>query len=175
MSARQWIGLGIVALALAASFALPQLEIGGGGEATGPTHGCEGARGDPDERATLCLLNAERRRHGLKPLRQNAALRRAARRHAVDMLERDYFAHESPEGGQPNQRILRAGYRAPHLTGENLAKGEREAGAPSSIVDGWMHSPGHRRNILLPRFAEIGVAVVTEGELAMYVTTFGRR
>ena len=175
MSAKQWIGLAIVALAAVGTFVVPGLQRGGTPEATGPTHGCDGARGDPDERVTLCLLNAERARHGLTRLRRNAALDRAARRHAKDMVERDYFAHEAPDGTGPHQRILRAGYVDPRLTGENLAFGEREAGAPSSIVDGWMHSPGHRRNILRRGFTEIGVAIATDGDRATYVTTFGRR
>jgi uncharacterized protein YkwD len=174
VSARQWIGLAIVALAIGASFAVPQLRTSGN-DPTGPAHGCDGARGDPDEGATLCLLNAERRRNGLRPLRENAALRRAAERHATDMVERDFFAHESPEGTDPHQRIRAAGYRDPRLTGENLANGEREAGAPSSIVDGWMHSPGHRANILRAGFEEIGIAIGTDGDIATYVTTFGRR
>ena len=59
------------------------------------------------------------------------------------------------------------------LLGRTFA--EREAGAPSSIVDGWMHSPGHRRNILRRGFTEIGVAIATDGDRATYVTTFGRR
>ena len=175
MSARQGVGLAIVVAAVAASFAVPRLELGGGPEPKGATHGCAGAREEPDERATLCLLNAERARRGLRPLRADATLRRAARRHARDMAEHDFFAHEAPDGSEPHERILRAGYRDPRLTGENLAKGEREAGAPSSIVDGWMHSPGHRANILRRGFEEIGIAVLEEGDLAMYVTTFGAR
>lgn len=175
MSGRQWIGVAIVAVAIAASFVVPQLELGGGPEPEGPTHGCAGARDEPDERATLCLLNAERKDHGLAPLRTNATLRRAARRHATDMAEHEFFAHEAPDGSDPHQRIRRAGYRDARLTGENLAKGEREAGAPSAIVDGWMHSPGHRANILRPGFEEIGVAIAEDGDTAYYVTTFGAR
>ena len=170
MSAKQAIGLVIVALAAIGTFVIPR---GDGGEPTGPTHGCDAARGDPDERATLCLLNAERGRRDLRPLRSDAALARAARRHARDMAERDYFAHESPDGTGPHRRIVRAGYRRPRLTGENLAEGEAEAGAPSSIVDGWMHSPGHRANILRRGFTEIGIGIATDGEKAIYVTTFG--
>jgi uncharacterized protein YkwD len=173
VSARQVIGLVLVALAAVATFAMPQLRDDGG-EPTGPTHGCERA-GEPDEAATLCLLNAERRARGLRPLRRRAALDRAARAHAQDMRERDFFAHEAPGGTGPHERILRAGYRDPRLTGENLAKGERGAGTASSIVDGWMHSPGHRENILRPRFEEIGVAIVEDGEERIYVTTFGAR
>jgi uncharacterized protein YkwD len=174
VSARQGIGLAIVALAVAASFLVPGIQTGSP-EPKGPTRGCEGARGEPAAGATLCLLNAERGRHGLRPLRQDGRLARAARRHARDMAARDYFAHESPEGTQPHERILRAGYRRPRLTGENLARGEAEAGAPSAIVDGWMHSPGHRENILRRGFEEIGIGIVVEDGEAFYATTFGAR
>jgi uncharacterized protein YkwD len=173
VSARQAIGLVVVALAVGATFVVPR--GGGDPDPTGPTHGCEGARGEPDEMATLCLLNAERRRRDLAPLRRRRDLDDAADAHARDMRDRDYFAHESPEGTGPHDRILRAGYRRPRLTGENLAQGERTAGAPSSIVDGWMHSPGHRANVLRRRFEEIGVAIAEDGDLAIYVTTFGAR
>ncbi|HEV2813556.1 MAG TPA: CAP domain-containing protein [Solirubrobacteraceae bacterium] len=177
MTGRHWIGLALVMLAAAGTLVVPGLQedTGPPGRPTGPTHGCDDARGAPSERPTLCLLNAERRRNGREALRRNPALDRAARAHAEDMAARDYFAHEAPDGTGPHRRILRAGYRDPRLTGENLAFGEREAGAPSAIVDGWMHSPGHRRNILRPGFAEIGIAVVEDGDRAIYVTTFGRR
>jgi uncharacterized protein YkwD len=173
VSAKQVIGLAIVALAAVGMFVVP-VRRGDDPEPTGPTRGCERA-GEPDERATLCLLNAERRRRDLRPLRRRPALDRAARAHAADMARRDYFAHESPEGVGPHERILRAGYRDPRTTGENLAQGERTAGAASSIVDGWMHSPGHRANILRRRFEEIGIAIVDDGDLHVYVTTFGAR
>jgi uncharacterized protein YkwD len=173
VTGRHWIGLAIVALALGASFVVPA--VGPSPEPEGPTRGCPGARDAPARAPTLCLLNAERARHGLPRLREDAALRRAALRHARDMAERGYFEHESPDGTGPHQRILRAGYREPRLTGENLAKGEREAGAPSAIVDGWMHSPGHRANVLRRAFEEIGVGIVVEDGEAFYVTTFGAR
>ena len=172
MSARQAIGLVLVALAAIGTFVAPR--VGGDAEPAGPTHGCEKAA-EPDERATLCLLNAERRRHGLSPLRREATLDRAARAHAADMREHDFFAHDAPDGSDPHQRIRRAGYRRARVTGENLAKGEREAGAASSIVDGWMHSPGHRANILRRGFEEIGIAIAEDGDLQLYVTTFGAR
>ena len=172
MSAKQAIGLVLVALAAVGTFVVPR--AGDDADPTGPTHGCPEAD-RPDERATLCLLNAERRRHDLRPLDRNAALDRAARLHAEDMRDRDFFAHDSPEGSDPHQRIRRAGYRAARLTGENMAKGEREAGVAQSIVDGWMHSPGHRANILRRRFEEIGIAIAEDGDLQIYVTTFGAR
>ncbi len=173
MSARQWIGLAIVALAAIGTFVVPGLDRGGRGAPAGPDHGCAGARGEPEPAPTLCLLNAERTRHGLRPVREEPRLRRAARRHARDMAARGFFAHESPEGVGPHERIRRAGYSGARLTGENLARGEREAGAPSAIVDGWMHSPGHRANVLRRGFEEIGIGIVVEDDEAFYATAFG--
>lgn len=173
MRAKQWIGLVIVALAAIGTFALPGLRRGGDDPGpAGPSHGCDGARGEPAVRPTLCLLNAERRRHGRRPVRRDPALDRAAAAHARDMKAGAYFAHEGRDGSSPHERIRRAGYDGP-MTGENLAQGEREAGAPSSIVDGWMRSPGHRGNVLRRRFDEIGIAIARDGDLAIYVTTFG--
>ena len=172
MNAKQVFGLVIVALAIVGTFVVPR--PGDEGEPTGPTHGCEDAD-RPDEAATLCLLNAERAERDLRPLRRRRVLDAAAEAHARDMAEHGFFAHEAPDGSRPHERILRAGYRRARLTGENLAKGERSAGAASSIVDGWMDSPGHRANILRRGFEEIGVAIVDDGEEAIYVTTFGAR
>src|SRR4051794_30128975 len=60
--------------------------------------------------ATLCLLNAERRRHGLRPLRANGKLAAAARFHSHDMTARRYFAHTSPSGDTVSSRIRQTGY-----------------------------------------------------------------
>lgn len=174
MSARQVIGLVIVVIALAASVLLPSRLGQDDPNRAAPTHGCERAR-ERDEGATLCLLNAERKAQGLRPLRRDRALDAAARRHALDMRDRGFFAHDTPEGVTPHRRIAQAGYHPARLTGENLAKGEGSAGEAAAIVDGWMHSPGHRANVLRRRFEEIGVAIATDGEEAIYVTTFGAR
>jgi uncharacterized protein YkwD len=151
-----------------------------------PTYGCADADVQPRDdlraatRATLCLLNAERRRHRLPALRPDPALARAARRHSADMVRRDYFGHDAPGGTTPDDRIRAAGYRPGPggATGENLAWGEGSEATPASMVDGWMHSPGHRRNILRRRFADIGIGIEprpigrdTQG--ATYTTTFG--
>ena len=177
----------VVGLA-AASFLLP---LPGGGDddefADVPTRGCAHAREEPGddigraERATLCLLNAERRRRGLGALRPEPRLRLAALRHSRDMARRGYLEHVTPEGLDHAERIARAGYPlgARSVSGENLASGEREAAAPAVIVDGWMHSPGHRRNILRPEFREIGIGIVDRAETGSpggtYTTEFGGR
>ena len=59
-------------------------------------------------------------------------------------------------------------------TGENLATGRSDAGTPAVVVDGWMHSPGHRRNVLRREFVEIGIGIVPRdtsgGDGATYAT-----
>jgi uncharacterized protein YkwD len=131
---------------------------------------------------TLCLLNEERAAKGLAPLRYEARLELASQRHSEDMVRRRYFEHDTPEGLAPQARILATGYPANNAyTGENLAWGERSESSPAEIVDAWMHSPGHRENILRPAFAEVGVGVVmgaapkrgVDEVSATYTTDFG--
>jgi uncharacterized protein YkwD len=134
--------------------------------------------------AVLCLLNDERSRHHMRRLRLNGRLGRAANRHAKDMVRRHYFAHTSPSGVDFVRRIRRAGYlrsAGAWLVGENLAWGSVNRSTPASIMDAWMHSPGHRANILNRRFREIGIGVTfgapegAEGPSATYATDFGSR
>lgn len=136
------------------------------------------------KQATLCLLNKQRRMHGRRALSSNRRLARAARKHALDMVERKYFSHTSPSGASFVDRIMRQDYVDPGegwTLGENLAWGSYQLATPKSIVRSWMHSPGHRANILNPAFREIGVGVVTGApergtdNAATYATSFGRR
>jgi uncharacterized protein YkwD len=131
--------------------------------------------------AAACLMNQERERRGLAPLRVNARLSRAASGHARDMVTRDYFSHDTAGGGDFVQRIRRAGYRGNTL-GEDLAWGEGTLATARSIVQAWMHSPAHRANILYRRFHEMGVGValgVPGGDNglggATYTVDFGAR
>jgi len=100
-------------------------------------------------------MNRQRSAHGLRPLRLDSRLSLAARDRANDMFEKHYFNHVSPDGIDPFSWALRRGYRY-SLIGENLALGYRGSGP---IVDGWMHSPGHRENILTGEFDEVGIAI----------------
>jgi uncharacterized protein YkwD len=130
--------------------------------------------------ATLCLVNAQRARHSLQPLSENLLLQRAAELHSLDMAARDFFEHQNPDGVQPDARIVRQGY-PPILVGENLAWGETAKSAPAAIVELWMNSPGHRRNILEPQYREIGIGMAYDApeaqpepkQAAIYTTTFG--
>lgn len=102
----------------------------------------------------------------------NENLQVSARRHALDMAERNYFAHESPDGGTLSDRIRRAGYGG-CSAGENIARGQRD---PEAVVEAWMGSDGHCSNILLPRYDTIGVGYVddTAAELRrVWVQNFG--
>ena len=140
------------------------------------------ARGVAIRHATLCLLNRERARRGLPRLREHRSLANAARKYARLMVAKRFFDHVSPAGSTMAQRIKRTNYlrhtRAWSL-GENLAWGSGGAATPAQIVNAWMHSPGHRANILNGRFREIGIGVAlgapNGGGGATYVNEFGRR
>jgi uncharacterized protein YkwD len=134
-------------------------------------------------RATLCTLNAERARHGLPPLRLNKKLSKAARRHAHDMVRRDYFGHDTPGGGSFVDRIRSTGYMknaSRWSVGENIAWGSHDRSAPRAITEMWMNSPGHRANILSASFREVGIGLAigapnASGPAATYATDFGAK
>jgi uncharacterized protein YkwD len=158
--------------------------------AMGAPRACEAANATPAKaamrtmvRATLCVLNAQRGRHGLRPLKLNKRLSKAARRHARDMARRKYFDHDSLGGGTFVDRIRRTGYlrgARSWFVGENLAWGTLERSAPRAITKMWMGSPGHRANILSPSFREVGIGLaygapvrVGGAPAATYATDFG--
>lgn len=128
-------------------------------------------------RSVLCLVNAQRRAHGLRPLRASRKLERAAQRHSRDMVARRYFSHTSPSGRDGGSRISAAHYRF-SMWGENIAWGQGGYATPAQTVQSWMNSAGHRANILNGRFRHsgIGVAVGTPvgGGGATYTHDFGR-
>jgi uncharacterized protein YkwD len=130
--------------------------------------------------AIVCLLNAERRAHGLPALREHKQLRKAARRYAATMVRRQFFSHNRRG---LIRRVSSTGYlrHARHWAlGENIAWGSDASGSPAAIVNAWMASPRHRRNILSRRFSRIGIGValgapIGGGAGATYVTDFGSR
>lgn len=131
--------------------------------------------------ATLCLLNRVRARHGLAPLRLNAKLTRAARRHSRDMVRRRYFSHASLSGRSPFAR-MRATHYVPRdaswWLGENIGWGSGTLAEPIAMVRAWMHSPPHRANILSRHFRDIGIGIASGAPVggggATYTTDFGR-
>jgi uncharacterized protein YkwD len=113
----------------------------------------------PDlEARMLELVNQERVAAGLGALAPDPELTEVARRHSADMFARGYFAHDTPEGRDPFDRMRAANVRFV-TAGENLAL------APTVQVAhrGLMNSPGHRANILYPQFGRIGIGIMDGG------------
>jgi uncharacterized protein YkwD len=130
----------------------------------------------------LCLLNRERAARGLAALRANAPLSGAAGSYARLMVAGRFFDHVSPSGSTLRSRAARAGYlRDDYLLGEDIATAAGTEATPAAIVDAWMNSPPHRRNILEPRFRDAGTGVAPglatgwAPDGATYVVDFGRR
>jgi uncharacterized protein YkwD len=135
--------------------------------------------------ATLCLLNVQRRSHGLRALRGNRRLRHAASPYAHLMATHDFFSHQTASS-TPLSRIRRTGYlrgARRWTVGENLAWGTGSFATPRQTVRGWMHSPGHRANILNGSFRHIGIGIAPGAPVrvsaatpgATYATDFGAR
>lgn len=124
--------------------------------------------------AMLEQVNAERVEHGRGRVKRNGRLDLAAQRHAEDMLARGFFDHGSPEGKRPRDRAREAGY-TPALVAENIAAGQTTV---KEVVDGWMSSPGHRRNLLERGVDDLGVGLAIgkgrNGEQVIWVQLFGR-
>ena len=100
-------------------------------------------------------------------------LRCAARLHSMDMVERNYFAHDNPDGQSPWDRMEEAGYTNWRTVGENIAAGSPGA---EGTMDQWMNSPGHCANLMNPDFTEIGVGYYPGGSYGhMWTQKFGRR
>jgi uncharacterized protein YkwD len=170
-------------LLLAVAAVAPASALANCGAAADRDPGRPGASRQAASRATLCLLNVERRRYHQKRLRSNHKLAIAGKRHARDMVRNHYFSHDAPSGQSFVERIKTTRYVPPASRwslGENLAWGERSRATPREIVRAWMASPPHRANILTAGFREIGIAVVPGApvaaisDAATYATEFGR-
>ena len=113
----------------------------------------------------LDLVNSERVANGLQPLAPDPELTEVARRHSADMFARGYFAHDTPEGLSPFDRMKEANVRF-------LAAGENLALAPTLSVahTGLMNSPGHRANILRPQFGRLGIGIMDGGMRGLMVS-----
>jgi uncharacterized protein YkwD len=133
-------------------------------------------------RATLCVLNAERSRHRLRPLRLNHRLSTAAQRHSRSMARKRFFSHTSLSGASFVDRIRSTGYLSgahSWTVGENIAYGSGSRSTPRSIGRAWMNSPPHRANVLSTSYSSIGIGIASGtpvgGGGGTYTTDFGRR
>jgi uncharacterized protein YkwD len=118
---------------------------------------------DPLESAVVQRVNSIRRARGLRPLAVHSALNRAAGDHAVNMARNGYFSH-SWSSGAPFGRWIRrywpgSGRFRSWSVGENLYWRGPTINA-SQVVNGWMNSPPHRRNLLNRDWRSIGLAAV---------------
>ena len=126
----------------------------------------ENTRPRPDlEKQMLDLVNRERQAAGLSTLQADPELTEVARKHSADMFARGYFAHDTPEGRSPFDRMHEGNVRFT-TAGENLAL------APTIPVahTGLMNSPGHRANILRREFGRVGIGVMDGGMRGLMVS-----
>ncbi len=146
------------------------------------------------ERRIHELINRERKARGLSRLRWNDSLSRIARNHSRDMAERGYFAHVSPDGNGFQDRYREAGYvcaipqgltvyagaeniflnnRYDSITtmnGREIVDWNTAEKIADTTVQGWMDSPGHRRNILEPVWRSEGIGVFLAPDDSIYIT-----
>lgn len=126
----------------------------------------ENSKPRPDlEKRMLDLVNQERQAAGLSPLQADPELTEVARKHSADMFARGYFAHDTPDGLSPFDRMHQANVRFT-TAGENLAL------APTLQIahTGLMNSPGHRANILRREFGRVGIGVMDGGMRGLMVS-----
>jgi hypothetical protein len=126
---------------------------------------------DADHRPARTDHRADHRRAraaaGCGPLTTDARITRAAQGHSDDMAAQDFFDHDGLDGRGFADRIAAAGYPSPGA--ENIARGQR---TPAAVVEAWLGSPGHRRNIEDCSLTTIGVGLATDGYY--WTQDFGR-
>ncbi|WP_439116420.1 CAP domain-containing protein [Paenibacillus antri] len=113
----------------------------------------------------LDLVNKERAKAGLKSLSMNNELSRMAMDKAQDMINNNYFDHQSPTYGSPFDMMNAYGISY-NTAAENIAKGQR---SPTEVMSSWMNSQGHRANILNGSFTQIGVAYYNGGWVQVFI------
>jgi uncharacterized protein YkwD len=138
------------------------------------------------EQGVLADINSLRAQHGLAPLRISSRLAAAARQHSAEMAARGYFSHDSANGSSFDKRIARyypMGGSHYWSVGENLLWSSPDVDAGGALTM-WWNSPEHRKNMLSPRWREIGLSAVhvmtapgTYGgrEVTIVTTDFGVR
>ncbi len=112
----------------------------------------------------LRLVNVERCSRNLQPLALNPQLTAAALRHSKDMANNNFFSHVGSDGSKFYERIKDAGYHYKSAA-ENIAAGYS---TPAAVMNGWMNSDGHRKNILNSNYREMGLALVKKSGTSYY-------
>ncbi|MCK8826722.1 CAP domain-containing protein [Natroniella acetigena] len=120
------------------------------------------------EREMLELVNQERRARGLNELKVDYKLVKVARAKSQDMIDEDYFSHNSPNYGSPFDMLKRINVSY-NIAGENLAGASRVELAHQEL----MNSPGHRENILHSDYTHVGIGIIEGGRYGkMYTQIF---
>ena len=136
------------------------------------------------EQRVLQQHNRARTTRGLRALCVQPTLTRAARAHSGEMINRDYFSHNSFDGETVRDRLARFGYFSQGYSyfvyAENIAWGCRSYASSDRIFDGWMQSQSHRSNILNEKYRQVGIGVrrgtyKSCDSAAMYTVDFGTR
>lgn len=123
-----------------------------------------------EEAKVLAATNAYRKGLGLSALEPDARLTAIARLRSQDMARRNYFAHETPDGGDVFA-ILRNSQVRFWAAGENLARNNYDmAMVPDVAMAGWIKSPGHRANLVHPAFGRLGVGMAVAKDGKKYLT-----
>lgn len=139
---------------LRARAALAAVALGLAFAATAP------AQADDTAKTVLAILNEARAKAGCNPLKLNSKLMAAAKTHARNMAEKNFFGHKGKDGGKPSSRVKRQGYKF-HILAENIAAGQKSA---EEVARSWLGSPGHRKNILNCKLKDTGIAVAYQSD-----------
>jgi uncharacterized protein YkwD len=127
--------------------------------------------------ALLCLVNRKRADSGLRALKADRRLQKAATRHARDMVRHHFFDHQRPGGPDLTERLHRAGWHG-HAWGETIAYGCGSMGTPRATLRMWLNSPPHRAILLSGTYRSGGLGVTESapcGSGSMWVMDVGRR
>lgn len=148
--------------------------------ATSAPAGCNYSGNNTYENQVVDLINKERKNHGLAPLTSHSSLRQAARGHSQDMACRDEPpSHIGSDGSTLGSRLSAAGYSY-SWAAENIAYSSSQSFSPATVVQMWMSSSGHKKNILSSKAKHIGVGFryADDGNPgdydAFYTADFGR-
>jgi uncharacterized YkwD family protein len=118
-----------------------------------------------DEQQMLNLVNGERAKAGLGALKADLTLTKLARLKSQDMINRNYFSHQSPTYGSPFEMMKSFGVTY-NTAGENLAGNSTVSAAHTAL----MNSAGHRANILKSSFTHVGIGIIKGGQYGMMFT-----
>lgn len=132
------------------------------------TSGTQTSSMNSDEKEVFDLINKQRTNNGLPALKNDSEVQRIARIKAQDMVDNNYFSHNSPTYGSPFDMLksFKVSYKT---AGENIAANSSN----SSAVTAWMNSSGHKANILNSSFNYTGIGVVSSPRYGkMYVQMF---